>query len=177
MDEELPKVLISEADIRHRVDQLAAQISADYADSGEIVLLCVLKGAFILLADLSRRLTIPRSIEFIAVSSYEDSNVPSGAVRLVMDVRVSIEGVAAFIRVGDCGCGIKAQDLKRIFSFGYSSKQNGKGFGLHASANAMTEMGGALWAESDGPGLGASLVLRFPLHVSSPAGETSSAHA
>jgi len=87
-----PEILISEADINRRVDELAARISSDYADMGEVVLVGVLKGAFILLADLSRRLTIPREIEFIAVSSYEDGDVPSGAVRLVMDVRSSIEG-------------------------------------------------------------------------------------
>ena len=87
----LPEVLISESDVLRRVDEMAATISADYADKGEIVLIGVLKGAFILLADLSRRLTIPRSIEFIAVSSYEEGDVPSGAVRLVMDVRSSIE--------------------------------------------------------------------------------------
>ena len=92
MSADSPKVLISEDDILRRVDELAAQISADYADKEEIVLIGVLKGAFILLADLSRRLTVPRSIEFIAVSSYEDGSMPSGAVRLVMDVRGSIEG-------------------------------------------------------------------------------------
>lgn len=92
MGNEIPEVLISEADIERRVNELAAEISADYSGKGEIVLIGVLKGAFILLADLSRRLTVPRSIEFIAVSSYEDGNVPSGAVRLVMDVRGSIEG-------------------------------------------------------------------------------------
>lgn len=86
-----PRVLISEEDIATRVRAIAAQISEDYADSGEIVLLGVLKGAFIFLADLSRQLTIPRSIEFIAVSSYEHGSLPSGAVRLVMDVRESIE--------------------------------------------------------------------------------------
>jgi hypoxanthine phosphoribosyltransferase len=87
----LPPVLISEADIRARVTALAGEISADYADKGEVVLIGVLKGAFIFLADLSRQLTIPRSIEFIAVSSY-GSGSKSGAVRLVMDVRGSIEG-------------------------------------------------------------------------------------
>jgi len=87
-----PKILISEQDIGARVDELAAQISSDYADKGELVLIGVLKGAFIFLADLSRRLTIPRLIEFIAVSSYQHGSVPSGAVRLVMDVRASIEG-------------------------------------------------------------------------------------
>ena len=87
-----PEILISEQDIGARVDELAAQISSDYADQGELVLVGVLKGAYIFLADLSRRLTIPRHIEFIAVSSYEHGSVPSGAVRLVMDVRASVEG-------------------------------------------------------------------------------------
>lgn len=91
MSESLPPVLISESDIRKRVAELAAQISADHADAGEIVLIGVLKGAFIFLADLSRQLTIPRTIEFIAVSSYE-SGSKSGAVRLLMDVRGNIEG-------------------------------------------------------------------------------------
>jgi hypoxanthine phosphoribosyltransferase len=86
-----PEVLISEADISQRVDELAAQISEDYRDKGDIVLVGVLKGAFIFLADLSRRLTIPRTIEFIAVSSYGSGSISSGAVRLVMDVRGNIE--------------------------------------------------------------------------------------
>ncbi|MDX1404167.1 MAG: hypoxanthine phosphoribosyltransferase [Woeseiaceae bacterium] len=85
-----PKALISQQAIEKRVGELAAQISADYADKGELVLIGVLKGAFIFLADLSRKLTIPRFIEFIAVSSYEQGSAPRGAVRLVMDVRASI---------------------------------------------------------------------------------------
>jgi len=88
----LPETLISEEAIAKRVKEIAAQISSDYEGKGEIMLLGVLKGAFIFLADISRRLTIPRSIEFIAVSNYEHGDVPSGAVRLVMDVRESIEG-------------------------------------------------------------------------------------
>jgi hypoxanthine phosphoribosyltransferase len=87
-----PETLISEKKIRDRVDELAAQISLDYADKGELVLVGVLKGSFIFLADLARRLSIPRHIEFIAVSSYEHGSIRSGAVRLVMDVRRSIEG-------------------------------------------------------------------------------------
>ncbi len=91
MSQTPPAVLISEADIDKRVRELAAQISTDYADKGDIVLVGVLKGSFIFLADLSRRLTIPRTIEFIAVSSYDNGNIASGAVRLVMDVRGNIE--------------------------------------------------------------------------------------
>jgi hypoxanthine phosphoribosyltransferase len=88
----LPVVLISEQEIQKRVAGLAAQISEDYADVDDLVLVGVLKGAFIFLADLSRHLTIPRTIEFIAVSSYESGSKSSGAVRLVMDVRGNIEG-------------------------------------------------------------------------------------
>lgn len=87
-----PDVLISEEKIKIRVNELATQISTDYADKGELVLIGVLKGAFIFLADLSRRLAIPRHIEFLAVSSYEHGSVRSGAVRLVLDMRRSIEG-------------------------------------------------------------------------------------
>ena len=86
-----PPILISEDDIRKRVAELAEQISNDYADNGDVVLIGVLKGSFIFLADLARRLTIPRTIEFIAVSSY-GAGSESGAVRLVMDVRGNIEG-------------------------------------------------------------------------------------
>jgi len=86
-----PPELISEAAIQKRVTELAEQISADYADRGDVVLIGVLKGSFIFLADLSRQLTIPRTIEFIAVSSY-GAGSQSGAVRLVMDVRGNIEG-------------------------------------------------------------------------------------
>ena len=92
MVRKLPETLISEEQIAQRVDEIAAQISSDYAGLGEVVLLGVLKGAFIFLADISRRLTIPRSIEFIAVSNHEHGSVPSGAVRLVMDIRESIQG-------------------------------------------------------------------------------------
>lgn len=85
-------VLISEAQIQRRVQELAEKISGDYSTDEELILVGVLKGAFIFLADLSRRLTIPRSIEFMAVSSYEDGDEASTAVRLVMDLRKNIEG-------------------------------------------------------------------------------------
>ena len=86
-----PPVLISEKDIEKRVAELAEQVSTDYRNKGDLVLIGVLKGAFIFLADLSRRLTIPRTIEFIAVSSYGETSASTGAVRLVMDVRGNIE--------------------------------------------------------------------------------------
>lgn len=91
VSDQTPEILIGEGDIARRVTELAAKISDDYKDKAPLVLVGVLKGSFIFLADLSRRLTIPRTIEFIAVSSYRYGSVSSGAVRLVMDVRGNIE--------------------------------------------------------------------------------------
>jgi hypoxanthine phosphoribosyltransferase len=87
-----PAALISESRIAARVAELAAQISGDYAGVDELVLVGVLRGAFIFLADLVRRLTVPTSIDFMALSHYERGSTPSGAVRLVMDLRVPIAG-------------------------------------------------------------------------------------
>ncbi len=84
--------IIDERDIQKRVATLATKISDDYRNAGELVLVGVLKGAFILLADLSRRLSIPHTIDFIALSSYDLKDESSGQVRLVMDMREAIEG-------------------------------------------------------------------------------------
>ena len=92
-----PKTLISEADIRRRVSELAAQISHDYAGKENVVLLAVLKGAFIFLADLARQITVPHRVEFIALSSYGKGTVPSDQVRVEMDVRDSIEGTHVLV--------------------------------------------------------------------------------
>lgn len=84
----LPPPLMSADVIAARVEQLAAQIDRDYASTDELVLVGVLKGSFVFLSDLARKLTIPHRIEFIAVSSYggRESEDPE-SVRLIMDVR------------------------------------------------------------------------------------------
>lgn len=92
MSDTIPGTLISEEAIKKRVQEISTQIDQDFTDKGTLVLVGVLKGAFIFLADLSRELTVPHSIEFIAVSSYGKQGVDSGAVRLLMDVREDIEG-------------------------------------------------------------------------------------
>ncbi len=87
-----PEVLISEEAIATRVGQLAERISRDYATVDDLLLVGVLKGAFVFLADLARRLTIPRTVEFIALSSYGTGARASGEVRLVLDLRSAIAG-------------------------------------------------------------------------------------
>lgn len=86
------RVLIPRTRIAARVDELARQISADYAAAGEVLLVGVLRGAFIFLADLSRRLTIPRAVDFIALARYERGAQALRDVRLVMDLRVNVAG-------------------------------------------------------------------------------------
>jgi hypoxanthine phosphoribosyltransferase len=87
----MASVLIGEDDLAERVRELAQQISSDYADAGQLCLVGVLKGAFIFLADLSRQLTIPRRIEFVALSSYGLEGA-TGEVRLLLDLRHSVAG-------------------------------------------------------------------------------------
>ena len=89
-------VLLDSKVIAARVQMLGQAISRDYAGCADLVMVGVLKGAFVFLSDLARSLTIPRSIEFMAVSSY-DMGTESGAVRLVMDLRRSIEGKQVLI--------------------------------------------------------------------------------
>jgi hypoxanthine phosphoribosyltransferase len=87
---EIERVLIDEQQIQTRINQLAEEISTDYQGKGSIVLICVLKGGYMFFADLARRLTIPHYIDFLAVSSYGQKGARSGAVRLLLDVRIDI---------------------------------------------------------------------------------------
>jgi hypoxanthine phosphoribosyltransferase len=88
---ELARVIISEDDIQARVAELAQQISKDYAQTKRVFLIGILKGAFIFLADLSRKLAIPHIVDFMAVSSYGKTATSTGAVRLMLDLRDVIE--------------------------------------------------------------------------------------
>ena len=88
----IDRVLLDEQAIEGRVTELAAQINHDYASVDNLVLVGVLKGAFIFLADLTRELTIPHSVDFIALSSYNRGVTEPGAVRLIMDTRTPVTG-------------------------------------------------------------------------------------
>jgi len=82
-------VLLSEEQIRKRVAELGAQISEDYADEPPI-LVNVLKGGIVFMADLIRATTIPVEIDFMEVSSYGDGTESSGVVRILEDLSLSI---------------------------------------------------------------------------------------
>ncbi len=89
--DDIESVLIGADDIHRRLDELAAQIDVDYADR-ELLLVGVLKGAIFVMADVARRLTIPASMDFMAVSSYGSSTTSSGVVRILKDLDTEIEG-------------------------------------------------------------------------------------
>ena len=91
MKQKEPAVLFPEEMIQECVRELGRRISADYSDVEELVLIGVLRGCYIFLADLSRCLKIPRRIDFIAISSYEHTTTP-GTLRLIMDTRTDITG-------------------------------------------------------------------------------------
>ncbi|MEN6479882.1 MAG: hypoxanthine phosphoribosyltransferase [Anaerolineales bacterium] len=84
-------VLISEERLRERVAELGRQISADYAGRSP-ALICVLKGGYLFLADLSRALTVRHSIDFMAISSYGHTTESSGVVRILKDLDADISG-------------------------------------------------------------------------------------
>ncbi len=84
-------VLISEQEISDKIEELSDRISQDYKDKNP-VLIAVLKGSFIFIADICRRINIPVFFDFMAVSSYGNSMVSSGVVRITKDLDLSIEG-------------------------------------------------------------------------------------
>ncbi len=90
LEEHVDHILIDQDRLHARVAELAAEISRDYADVKDLLLVCVLKGAVMFLSDLCRQLTIPHAIDFMAVSSYGASTESSGIVRIIMDLETSI---------------------------------------------------------------------------------------
>lgn len=91
VDHGVGEVLISEEELQRRLDELGAEISADY-DGRDLLLVGVLKGAVFFMADLMRRLSIPCEIDFMAISSYGAATDSSGVVRILKDLDVNIAG-------------------------------------------------------------------------------------
>jgi hypoxanthine phosphoribosyltransferase len=85
------EVLVSAAALQQRITELGAEITADYRDDPPL-LVCVLKGAFLFLADLSRAIDLPVEFDFMAVSSYGSSTKSSGVVRIVKDLDLDLSG-------------------------------------------------------------------------------------
>jgi hypoxanthine phosphoribosyltransferase len=91
LDDDISTILVDQATIQQRVKELGAAISQAYAGQ-DLVLVSVLKGSIIFMADLVRAITIPHEIDFMATSSYGAATSSSGVVRILKDLNVSIQG-------------------------------------------------------------------------------------
>jgi hypoxanthine phosphoribosyltransferase len=89
--EGVDEILISSEQIHQRLGELAARLEEDYAGR-EVLLVGVLKGAFVVIADLARRVSLPVAVSFMAVSSYGSATKTSGVVRIIKDLDMDIEG-------------------------------------------------------------------------------------
>ncbi|HMN30840.1 MAG TPA: hypoxanthine phosphoribosyltransferase [Caldilineaceae bacterium] len=91
LDDDIEEVLIDAATLKKRVRELGAAISQEYAGK-DLLLVSVLKGSIVFMADLIRSISIPHEIDFMATSSYGSGVTSSGAVRILKDLNTSIEG-------------------------------------------------------------------------------------
>ena len=86
------EILISEAEIAARTTQLARMISEQYRDTEQLVVVGLLRGSFVFIADLVRRLDLPVEVDFMTVSSYGNKMVSSRQVRIIQDLETPIAG-------------------------------------------------------------------------------------
>ncbi len=91
MEKDIEKVLISEEEIKKIVTDLGARISEDYKDKN-LLMVSVLKGSVVFMADLMRAVTIPCRIDFMSVSSYGSGAKTSGVVKIIKDLDLNLEG-------------------------------------------------------------------------------------
>jgi hypoxanthine phosphoribosyltransferase len=106
------EVLVPDEDLQRRVAELGAEISRDYAGR-DLVMVGVLKGALLFIADLMRQLIVPCEVDFMAVSSYGSSTDSSGVVRILKDLDAPIEGRDVLIVEDIIDSGLTLQYLLR----------------------------------------------------------------
>lgn len=88
--EDVKKILFTKEDIQARLKELGAQITRDYQDAKSLLVIGILKGSCVFFADLIREIDLPLEIEFMSVSSYQDSSISSGEVKITKDVGTSV---------------------------------------------------------------------------------------
>ena len=87
---DIKKILFSKEEIKARIKELGQRITEDYKDAKSLIVIGILKGSCVFYADLIREIDLPVEIEFMSVSSYQDSSMSSGEVKIVKDVGTSV---------------------------------------------------------------------------------------
>ena len=108
------RTLMTEAEIREMVARLGAQITRDYAGK-KLFVICVLKGAFVFMADLVRAIDLPLEVDFIAVSSYGSSTKTSGVVRLLKDIDKPLSDKHVLVVEDIMDSGLTLNYIKHMF--------------------------------------------------------------
>lgn len=115
MLKDIEKVYYSEEKLHEIVERLGKQISEDYKDKN-LLLVSVLKGSVVFMADLMRAITIPCAIDFMCVSSYKSGTESSGVVKIVKDLDINLEGYDLLIVEDILDSGKTLSSLKKILS-------------------------------------------------------------
>ncbi|MES2529209.1 MAG: hypoxanthine phosphoribosyltransferase [Bdellovibrionota bacterium] len=110
-----PETLISEEEITQRIEALGKAITQNF-EGQDLVVICVLKGAFMFCSDLIKRINLPLKLEFISLSSYGDNTHSSGSVRLEMDITANIEGKNVLIVEDIVDSGLTIKTLLEIMA-------------------------------------------------------------
>ena len=113
MLQDVEKVLLTEEEIAGKIKELGAQISKDYAGKN-LLLVSVLKGSVVFMADLMRAIDIECKIDFMAVSSYGAGAVSSGTVKIIKDLDIDLEGYDLLIVEDILDSGNTLSQLKKI---------------------------------------------------------------
>ncbi|MCG0275787.1 MAG: hypoxanthine phosphoribosyltransferase [Thermosediminibacteraceae bacterium] len=92
MLEDIKEILITEEEIKNKLKELGEKITQDYKDKENVLVVGVLKGAVLFIADLIRHINLPVQVDFMAVSSYGASTESSGVVRILKDLDENVEG-------------------------------------------------------------------------------------
>ena len=111
-DAAIGEVMVTAEDLQRRIEELAAEISGDYAGR-DLILIGVLKGAVFFLSDLMRRLEVPCEVDLMAVASYGSATKSSGVVRILKDLDAVIEGRDVLIVEDIVDSGLTLQYLLR----------------------------------------------------------------
>ena len=111
---DIENVLISKEEISKRVKELGAQITKDF-EGEEIVVIGVLKGSVLFMADLIREIDLPMDIDFIVASSYANSTETSGNVKIIKDINIDVENKVVIIVEDIIDTGLTMHNLKEIF--------------------------------------------------------------
>ncbi|RCW41162.1 MULTISPECIES: hypoxanthine phosphoribosyltransferase [unclassified Halanaerobium] len=90
--DDISEIIISEKQIKQRIEELGKEITESYNENDDIVMLCILRGAVIFMADLAREINLSVTFDFMDVSSYGAGTQSSGVVRIIKDMEENIEG-------------------------------------------------------------------------------------